>query len=109
MFGNILRKVSQITKVYWVTKIENGVVQNKNFSTYPIPTFLDTGHLYPLYAEIEDSNGPFGAKGLGERTTAGPAAAILNAVHEATGIRFFKLPLTPEKVLRGIKTNTEKN
>jgi CO/xanthine dehydrogenase Mo-binding subunit len=82
--------------------IENGVVQNCDLATYLIPTFLDVPHLYPHYVEVPDPSGPHGAKGLAEHTTAGPAAAIINAIYDAIGIRFYDIPVTPEKVLRAI-------
>lgn len=84
-------------------KIENGRVQNCDFTTYLIPTFMDAPRQYPLYVEANDPSGPFGAKGLAEHTTVGPAAAILNAIYDAIGIRFYEIPVTPEKVLLALK------
>lgn len=83
--------------------VKNGQVQNCDFTTYLIPTFMDAPELYSLYVEVYDPSGPFGAKGLAEHTTAGPAAAILNAIYDAIGIRFYETPVTPEKVLTAIK------
>ncbi|MEE1551271.1 MAG: hypothetical protein V1244_06570, partial [Nitrospinaceae bacterium] len=50
-----------------------------------------------------DPTGPFGAKGVGEPTAVPTAAAILNAVHDAVGVRITSLPATAEKILRAIK------
>ncbi len=49
------------------------------------------------------STGPFGAKGLGEMTANPPIGAIANAIFNATGVRIDHLPITPERVLRGIE------
>ena len=43
-----------------------------------------------------------GAKGIGEHTMIPPAPAILNALHDAIGIRVYKTPATPERVRAGI-------
>ncbi len=82
---------------------EDGAVVNPNFLDYKIPTMAD----YPFEIEVvfvtpPDPLGPFGAKGLGENAVAPPVAAIVNAVYDATGIRFCELPLTPVRVLGAI-------
>lgn len=63
----------------------------------------------PLVADIEthfahtyEPTGPFGAKGLGEAAKNPAAAAFANAVYSALGIRFYELPITPEKVLAAL-------
>lgn len=86
--------------------IKNGHVENCDFSTYLVPTFMDAPQIYPFYTEAEDPSGPYGAKGLAEHTTVGTAAAILNAVNDAIGIRFYEIPVTPEKVLMSLKKKT---
>jgi nicotinate dehydrogenase medium molybdopterin subunit len=50
-----------------------------------------------------DPTGPFGAKGVGEPTAVPTSAAILNAIHDAVGVRVTSLPATAEKVLTAIK------
>ena len=55
-----------------------------------------------FFADSYEPTGPWGAKGLGEAATNPVAAAYANAVHNAIGIRFYELPITPEKVLRAL-------
>jgi CO/xanthine dehydrogenase Mo-binding subunit len=83
--------------------MENGGVVNPNFLDYKIPSMED----YAFEVEVAfvtppDPLGPFGAKGLGENAVAPPVAAIVNAIYDATGIRFFELPITSVKVLEAI-------
>ena len=47
-------------------------------------------------------NGPYGAKGIGEMTANAPIPAIANAIFDACGVRVLTMPITPEKVLRGL-------
>jgi CO/xanthine dehydrogenase Mo-binding subunit len=55
------------------------------------------------FIETQDSEGPFGAKGIGEAPAICLSPALANAVYDAIGIRFKRLPLTPELVLTAIK------
>lgn len=53
--------------------------------------------------------GPKGAKGVGEAGMLGIAAAVANAIHDATGVRMTHLPFTPEKVLAALDAARESN
>ena len=55
------------------------------------------------FADTYEPTGPHGAKGIGEAATNPVAAAYANAIYNALGIRFYELPITPEKILRAIK------
>jgi CO/xanthine dehydrogenase Mo-binding subunit len=79
-----------------------GSVITPDFSTYIIPTSLDVPEIVTAFVEDPYSKGPYGAKGIGETPAMPGAAAIANAVADALGVRFFELPLVPERVLRGI-------
>ena len=76
-----------------------GVVQNPNFADYAVPTILDRIDTVPIAVEEANPTGPFGAKGIGEPPVAGTAAAFANAVADALGIRFRKLPITRQDIL----------
>jgi CO/xanthine dehydrogenase Mo-binding subunit len=53
--------------------------------------------------ETPGTIGPFGARGIGEHPVIGPPPAILNAIHDATGIDFFEIPVTPEKMKKALE------
>ena len=85
--------------------VEEGFVRNPSFHDYKLPTACDVPqiHFYPV--ETNDAEGPYGAKGVGEAPLIPTPAAIANAVADAIGIKIDSLPLTPEKILRQLKTN----
>lgn len=73
---------------------------------YKMPTFNEMPKIENIQVEIcntYEPSGPFGAKGIGESALASVQAAIANAVYNAIGIRFTKLPITPEVVLAALK------
>jgi len=57
------------------------------------------------FAQTYEPTGPLGAKGIGEAATNPVAAAFANAIYNAIGIRFYELPITPEKVLAALKSD----
>lgn len=75
----------------------------KEFSTYLIPTVMDIpDRTRSVILEYPDPIGPYGARGMGEMPYLPFAPAVVSAVHQATGIRFHRFPLTAERVLRGL-------
>jgi CO/xanthine dehydrogenase Mo-binding subunit len=73
-------------------------------STYLIPSVLDIPErVDSLILEYNDPIGPYGARGMGEMPFLPLAPAVIAAVHAATGIWFYEFPLTPERVLKGLK------
>ncbi|MDI6768236.1 MAG: xanthine dehydrogenase family protein molybdopterin-binding subunit [Anaerolineales bacterium] len=81
----------------------DGYVLTDQLSTYLIPTILDIPDAVDsVIVEVPSPIGPWGARGLGELPFLPLAAAIAAAVHDATGVWFDELPLTPERVLRGL-------
>ena len=78
---------------------------NGNLTNYIVPTSLDAPEIEVAIVESYDPTGPFGAKGVGEPTSVPTAAAILNAIHDAVGVRLTTLPATAERVLAAIKEN----
>jgi carbon-monoxide dehydrogenase large subunit len=83
--------------------LNDGRIVNANLHDYKIPTSFDVPEIMPIIVETPCSEGPFGAKGLGEAIVVPTAPAIANAVHDAIGVRIKDLPLTPENVLKAIE------
>ena len=86
-----------------VTYNEKGRLLENSFLQYKIPTRLDMGHLKVEFAPSYEPSGPFGAKSIGEIVINTPSPAIAQAVFRATGVWHRELPITPEKVLMGMK------
>jgi len=76
---------------------------NPNLTNYIMPSSLDMPEIEVDIVDSFDPTGPFGAKGVGEPTSVPTAAAILNAIHNAVGVRITSLPATPDKVLAAIQ------
>ncbi|MEG1524995.1 MAG: xanthine dehydrogenase family protein molybdopterin-binding subunit [Clostridia bacterium] len=77
---------------------------------YKMPTSMEMPELSNVQVELchtYEPTGPFGAKGIGEAALASVQAAIANAVYNAIGVRFDKLPITPEVVLAALKKREE--
>jgi CO/xanthine dehydrogenase Mo-binding subunit len=82
---------------------ENGRLKNPDFVDYIVPSALDVPEITPILVEPIESNGPYGAKGIGEPALNPSMAAITNAIYNATGIRFKELPVAPERILAELK------
>ena len=85
-----------------VTYNERGRIYEDSFMQYKIPTRLDVGKLRVEFESSYEETGPFGAKSIGEIVINTPSPAIAHAIYNATGVWHRELPITPEKVLRGI-------
>jgi xanthine dehydrogenase molybdenum-binding subunit len=83
-------------------KLQDGRVLNPNFRDYKVFTAPETPEIEIHFIESDCSEGPMGAKGIAELPAIVPAPAVANAVYNATGVRFFAPPLTPEKVARAL-------
>jgi len=81
-----------------------GKMLNVNLLDYKIASQIDMPEKITTYAaEIPYPRNNISVKGLGEPPTIPPAATIANALYNALGIRFFSLPLTPDKVIQALK------
>lgn len=83
--------------------IKEGITLNSDLTGYLIPTSMDAPKFITRLIENEDSDGPYGAKGIGEPATIATTPAIANAIYDAIGVRIYYLPITPEKVLKALK------
>lgn len=76
--------------------------KGENLHDYLIPSAGDIPPVESILIEDPSPIGPFGAKGIGEQAVIPTAPAILNALHDAVGIRLKKVPATPERVRAAI-------
>jgi CO/xanthine dehydrogenase Mo-binding subunit len=74
----------------------------KDFAEYLMPGVAEVPVIESVVLEVPSSNGPYGAKGVGEMTANSPIPAIVNAIFDATGVRVDHLPVRPEDILRGL-------
>jgi CO/xanthine dehydrogenase Mo-binding subunit len=70
---------------------------------YKSPTTLETPEIHTFLVETDDPEGPFGAKEAGQGPLLPVIPAIANAVYQATGVRIDEVPITPDKILRGLE------
>ncbi len=70
---------------------------------YKSPTTLETPDIHTMLVETDDPEGPFGAKEAGQGPLLPVMPAIANAIYQAVGVRVDEVPITPEKVLKGLE------
>jgi len=86
--------------------VERGQVVTQTFMDYAILKADDMPQIEVRLIETVDAEGPFGAKGLGESGVIPVAAAVRNAIKDATSVRCNELPVTPERLLAGLSAAT---
>jgi xanthine dehydrogenase molybdenum-binding subunit len=82
--------------------LDNGMLKNPCFRDYKLITAPDMPELDMHFIESNCAEGPYGAKGISELPTIVIAPAVANALYNATGVRIYNPPLSPEKVARAI-------
>ncbi len=78
--------------------VRDGQILTASFMDYAMLKADDMPELVVRLIESAESEGPFGAKGLGESGVIPVSAAVANAVKDAIGVRFTELPITPAAV-----------
>lgn len=78
---------------------KDGRMANNQMTNYIIPTPADIPPIRVFFEENPYAYGPGGAKGIGELPMDGAAPAILNAIENATGMSFNRIPLMPERLM----------
>jgi CO/xanthine dehydrogenase Mo-binding subunit len=76
--------------------------RGENLHDYLIPTIGDVPPIESILIEDAAPLGPYGAKGIGEQALIPTAPAILNAIHHATGVRMYRVPVTPDRLRAAI-------
>jgi xanthine dehydrogenase molybdenum-binding subunit len=87
--GYGLRRGAQIRR-------EDGASPQHNLLDYKLSTALDHPHLEAQFVENPEPTSPFGSKALGEPPAVPAAAAIRNAILNATGVAVDRAPMTPQ-------------
>lgn len=86
----------------------NGKLMNPNFTDYKIPTAKDIpDEMIPIFIENPQFDGPFGARGVAEHPMISVPSCIGNALYDALGINFYKLPLNAENIALAIQNGKE--
>jgi xanthine dehydrogenase molybdenum-binding subunit len=88
--------------------MKTGRSLNANFVDYKMPLAMDMPDIHTVILEAApDPGGPWGAKGVGEDPIIAIGPAIINAVHDAVGVRFRHYPIKPEQVLQALARKSE--
>jgi isoquinoline 1-oxidoreductase len=80
-------------------KFDGGKILDRNFDTYQIPQFSWVPKIDCVILDRKDKP----PKGGGEPAIIAIGAVISNAIHDATGARLYRVPITPERVLEAVK------
>ena len=103
--GGVAQAIGYAITEDFVTR--EGQVLTPFFSNYLIPGVLDVpAQVDSLILEFPDDEGPWGARGMAEMPFIPLAPAVTAAVHDATGIWFDALPLTPSRVWEKLRQQT---
>lgn len=88
----------------------SGQMINANLADYDLlatASMPDNDDVETFFAETDEPTGPYGAKGIAEPSINPTAAAITNAVYNATGVRFTEIPMRPDAVRDRLRTAEE--
>jgi 4-hydroxybenzoyl-CoA reductase alpha subunit len=83
--------------------MDRGRTLNPTFLDYKMPHALDVPDMKLIDIVTDDPFGPFGAKETSEGSIVSAPPAVVSAIHDATGIWFKELPVTPEKIIKALK------
>lgn len=87
---------------------EKGKLLNPNFHDYKVPTAMEMPEMDTNIVDSYDPTAPFGVKETGEGAVQPTFPAITNAIYDAIGVRFYEVPITPEKILKALQEKREK-
>src|SRR5258705_4108986 len=95
--GNVIQSTSRALMEQ--VSFDRSSVISREWGAYPIITFPDIPKIDVLMLPRQDQP----PLGVGESASVPSAAAIANAIFDATGVRFRELPFTPERILAGLR------
>ncbi len=85
--------------------VAGGRIRNPRLSQYLIPGIGDVPlEVESVILELADPVGPWGVRGVAEMPYITYAPAVVAALHDATGVWFNEFPLTPSRVLAGLRS-----
>jgi selenium-dependent xanthine dehydrogenase len=87
--------------------VEEGIYYTDRLARYRIPSIMLAPEITSIVVEHPTSEGPFGAKGIGELVSIPTTPAITNAIYNAVRVRIDRLPVDQEVVLSGIRAQVE--
>ncbi|MBW7962180.1 molybdopterin cofactor-binding domain-containing protein [Bradyrhizobium sp. BR 10261] len=100
--GNVIQSTSRA--LMEEVSFERGAVAAREWGAYPIIPFPDVPKIDVLMLPRQDQP----PLGVGESASVPSAAAIANAIFDATGVRFREPPFTPERILKGLYGETSR-
>ena len=101
MQGGVLQGAGwALNEEYYYT--EDGTMANSSLLDYRMPTTTDLPMIDTVIIEVPNPRHPFGIRGVGESPIVPPLAAIANAIHDATGVRLTKLPMSPSSIVKAL-------
>ena len=106
IFGGVVQGLGFALKEEFIVK--DGVNLTDTLHKYNMPTANDIPEIIPIVVEVPHPFGPQGAKGFAEAPSLATAAAIVNAIYDAVGVRIHSLPAKKEKVLAAMKMKSQK-
>jgi selenium-dependent xanthine dehydrogenase len=80
--------------------VEDGIVFSDRLARYRMPSIAHTPEIVSIVVEHPSSDGPYGAKGVGEISSIPTTPAITNAVYHACGVRIRRLPIDQDWLAR---------
>jgi len=89
--------------IYEKFVMDKGKTFNDNFLDYKMPRSTDSPDIKVIDIITDDPDGPYGAKEASEGSHVSAPPAVVTALHDATGIWFKELPVTPEKIVKALK------
>jgi CO/xanthine dehydrogenase Mo-binding subunit len=100
--GGVVQALGWATSENLITR--GGRILTPDFSTYLIPTIRDVPQeVESIIVEWPDPRAAWGLRGMGEMPFLPLAPALTAALHDATGVWYDELPLTPERVWKGLR------
>ncbi len=94
--------------IYEEFVMDKGKTLNANLADYKMPTAADVPNIEVIHILTEDPNVPYGAKEASEGAIVSSPPSVISAIHDATGIWFKELPVTPEKIALALREKNKK-